>query len=225
MYRLNGQGVRAAETGGAVHHDVDVEREALWLLERAGYTARDAPGAYAIAVGLLGPDCLVKVSSKALFRGSQGELAEASGHYTIRVSASASPTRKALVTMHEIGHWHLRQIGYRGADVEELCDAIAAALIVPRTALEESLSIHGERWRCLADDFGTSETIVVLRYGEVMHRPVAVFDSRVVYIRGPRYSWPASPEGLRRLAKTTPQIKARRLGDNRRRTALIAASR
>lgn len=203
---------------------IDVEREAEWLLTRAGFTTADAPGAYAIAVGCLGDGCLAKVPSHVL-RRSHGELAKVHGRYRIYVSAAVSPARKAYVVLHELAHWRLIQLGYHGADVEALCDAISAALLVPRAPLLDAVAQHGPTWPAISADFAASQTICVLRYGEVTGVPVAVVGSGAVRIRGRSHDWPDTPAGFRALARApVPPVRADRLTDNRRRTALVAAA-
>jgi hypothetical protein len=201
---------------------LDVEREAFFILERAGFTDADAPGALAIASALLGADCVHKVHSRVL-RGAEGELAVVHGRYRIYVSSAVAPMRKAYVVLHELGHWHLKQIGYVGENVEAICDGIAAALLAPRRAFADAVEEHGARWDRLASDFAISQTIAVLRYGEVMGPPVAVVDSRRTHTRGAAWPWPTSRAEFLHLAKAGGDgIRVDRLTDNARRRALLA---
>lgn len=204
--------------------NVDVECEARWMLERAGFTTYDAPGAHAIVTGLLGPDSIRSVSGRYL-RGAHGQLARVYGRDIVYVSRALPAARAAYTALHEMGHWRLRQLGYTGPDVEAICDAIAVSLLAPHDAFRLASEEHGPAWEQLAFDFAVSQTIAALRYGEVRGTTVAVVDGAKVRIRGDSCRGPDTETGWRSLAKAPvlPFVSSR-LTDNRRRVAVAAVA-
>lgn len=199
----------------------DAEGEARFILERAGYALDDAPGAAAIVRAHLGPWAIRRVAPSNL-RFAEGELFDVHGQTRIYLSNRLSPARAAFVALHELAHFALGARKHGGPELEALCDGIAAALLCPRQAYRAAVCRHGLDWEQLALDFGTTCSVVALRYGEVVGEPLALVAPRSVRIRGAAWTWP-DERGLRRLAHHGgPGLARAVLPDDERRVVLVA---
>ena len=135
-----------------------------------------------------------------------GELRRENGAFRILCSAGQSTTRRRFTIAHELGHVLFETSGPRpprvGADLERLCDMLAAEILMPKAIFEATLersSIDGSVVRRLALTFQTSLTATVLRCAEL--RPISV-----AYIDRGRKRWSrgqakASDYRLRQLLK------------------------
>ncbi len=194
---------------------MDAEAHARLILERADYSLYDVPGARALAQRLLGPGSVEKVPARKLW-GADGEICrvDTQGKHRIFLSSDLTPTEAAFVTMHELAHWHLGLMAHGGPALEGLCDSIAAALTCPRGAFDSAVNEYGQAWGALSEDFGTSTSCIVLRYGEVRRTALALV-SRIVRVRGDEnFCWGGDSDHVRRLSK------ARRMPDGLRREVL-----
>jgi hypothetical protein len=174
-----------------------------------------------LAKRLLGETAVRLVSPDAL--PGDAALARVDGETRIYLRTGLSQTRLRFAVAHELAHWAL-DIGSASLDGEQLCDALAAALVAPRPAFHGALRDVGERYPVLADRFGTSESCIVLRWGEVTGTPTALVTPSSVRVRGGAFDWP-DEDGIRALAMAPRGAGIRRavLGDDQQRVALIAA--
>ena len=199
----------------------DPEGEARFILQRAGFALDDKPGAAVIVRAILGARAVRKAPPSAI-HGAEGELAEVEGQTRIYLSNRLGPTRAAFVALHELAHLHLGAREHGGPELEALCDAIAAALLCPRMAFRAAVCARGLDWAQLALDFGTSCSVVALRYGEVTGEPMALVAPRRVRVRGAEWTWPTE-RGIRRLARSGgPGLARTVLPDDERRVLLLA---
>lgn len=188
------------------------------ILRAAGYEDDDVPSALRLAERLLGAGCVVRVPGGGV--GAPAALAWLHGQPVIQLRGRMSPETARFLVLHELAEWWLGRGGYDGQDVEQACDAIAAALTTPRRAFRSAVASVGESYARLARAFTTTESVVALRVGEVLHEPVALVTPRNVHARGPEWGWPDA-ETVRRVARTgRPGLRRVRLGDDPRRVVL-----
>lgn len=122
-----------------------------------------------------------------------GELRRENGTFRIFCSAGQSAFRRRFTIAHELAHVLFESSGARaprvGAELERLCDMLAAEILMPRPVFEEALNqaaVDGSVIRELAARFQTSLTATVLRCVEL--RPISV-----VCIREGRMKWSRGP--------------------------------
>lgn len=112
--------------------------------------------------------------------------------YQIGVRADLSPERARLVCAHELAHWYWEEVvGFRRRGLEQRCDALGAALVAPRRAVERVFRHRGLDIPRMAADLRTTQSVALLRLGEVMGVPSALLRKhRSTIIRGPFVRWP-----------------------------------
>src|SRR5690606_20448216 len=154
----------------------DVHGAAAAILRAAGYDEDDVPGSIAIARALLGPDCIA--------RGGAASIVSLSGRTRIRIPRRHSPAEINFLVAHEVAEWWLRREGYDGEDVEDVANAIAASLVAPRRAFAAAVLEHGHDYPTLAELFCATESLVVLRIGEVTGEPIVLVAPHRVRARG-----------------------------------------
>lgn len=120
-----------------------------------------------------------------------GTLARVNGQWRIYVRKGTLPARARWIVAHEIGHWFWEtKANYRGYDIEARCDALGAALVAPAAAVTRSVA-NGQSVHALASSLGTTQSIALLRLGEVCGQAVALIrKDRSTIIRGPFVPWP-----------------------------------
>lgn len=115
----------------------------------------------------------------------------------ILVRSGIPRVRLRWAVAHELAEANLRALDYRGPDVEQVADRMAAALLAPWDRVRD---LGGESVPELARDLGLSQVAAALRQGEVLRVPLVAVGRRV-RARGPaEWAWPEEQE-LRRLAK------------------------
>lgn len=197
----------------------DIHETAAAILRAAGYDEDEAPGARAVAIGALGPGSVLRVP--CLRRPAALEYV--GGRPVILLRSRLSAEHANFLIAHELAEWWLTCEGDQGERIEEAADAIAAALVAPRLAFARAVREHGHDYPTLAALFCATESLIVLRIGEVTGEPIALVAPHRVRARGEAYEWPTEPE-LRRVAKTDrpppPGLARCRLTDDARRVAL-----
>jgi hypothetical protein len=116
------------------------------------------------------------------------------GERRVFVRRGTPGPRARFLIGHELAHVVHDRAGYVGEDLERRCDALGAALAVPRRAYLRALSIADANIRKLAALLGTTESVAVLREGEVRGRPVAVVRRHGAIVRGDAFVWPVRLE-------------------------------
>ncbi len=123
---------------------------------------------------------------------SEGALARVRGEWRVFVRRGMSPERQRWVAAHELGHWWWEhEMGYSGSDLEARCDALGAALVAPAAIVRASTAKHSGDVVAIARDLKTTQSVALLRLGEVLGEPVALLRRRrSTIIRGRFVSWP-----------------------------------
>lgn len=182
----------------------------------AGLTTERPAEPIELAERILGEGSVRFVPCHAL--PGRGAVARVRGRWGIFVVAQTPEPVRRFIVLHELAHVVLG----KGA-TEQQCDSLAAALLAPRQAFLSALREHGDRLPALARTFGTSQSCVGLRLGEVTAQPTALVCPGSVKIRGASYCWPSEPN-LRELAQRQriPGLRKARLSDDRSRAVLRA---
>lgn len=166
----------------------DIEGDADALLRSAGLETDEAPDLRRLCVALTG-----SAPEEARIR-HESELAPVNGTWRVFVRRGLLRGRARWLVGHELAElWH-RRAGYQGGDVEARCDAMGAALAVPRGAYLRALRVVGDDLRKLARALDTTESVVALRDGEARGRPVALLRPGGTIVRGVEYGWPRDLE-------------------------------
>lgn len=193
----------------------------------------EVEGIAAAVVSLAGVDDAARVSPVQVAKGlgvpvirgaiirAGACLATLNGVRTICVRRGAVGNELRWLVAHELGHLALERERYVGEDVERLADAIAAAIIAPRRAVQRARREIGPAFVELGAAFGATPTSAALRWGEVTGEPVAVLaPARPVRVRGDEWGWPPD---VARLAKGRVPVGLVRAGLGDRRVALRVA--
>lgn len=198
-----------------------VEGAARRLYELAGADVDQPMWTPKLARLVLGVGCIQWADASKM--RSEGSLVRIGDRYRIYVRKNLPPERLSHVIGHELGHWICKQDGYRGPDLEAVCDAIGAALVAPKPAFHAALRALGvDNLPGLAKVFTASQSLVALRAGETTGRPMALVAPSTVRVRGDEFAWPATEE-IRQLAtRSRPGLKRTKLTDEPRRVMVAA---
>lgn len=192
----------------------DVHGTAAAILRAAGYDEDDVPGSIAIARALLGTDCIVRGAGAAA-------AVSLAGRPRIRLPRRRSPVEINFLVAHELAEHWLRREAYQSEHIEDVANAIAASLVAPRCAFARAVREHGHDYPMLAALFCATESLVVLRIGEVTGEPIALVAPHRVRTRGQlSFQW-GSEQDVRELARSQrPGLRKTRLRDDPRRVAV-----
>jgi hypothetical protein len=194
----------------------DIERISQDIYGRAGLSSDEPAPPTALVKSVLGTDAIRLVPRHAL--PGDGAVARVGDTWRIYLVAQAAEPVRRFVMLHELAHVVLGK-----SATEEDCNGLAAALLAPKRAFLRALEAAGARLPALARTFGTTQSCVGLRLGEVTEQPTALVAPESVRFRGAAYGWPSAPR-LQELAagKQFPGIRKARLSDRRERTVLRA---
>lgn len=103
----------------------------------------------------------------------------------VRPGLESQPARVAFAVAHELGEYILWDASYEEPDVEQVANALAAALLMPREAFSRAYAFHGHDVAALAEEFCAPQGAAALRIGEVSDDPVALVTPRRVHRRDP----------------------------------------
>lgn len=146
------------------------------------------------------------------------------GKVTVVVRPSVPEGYLPWYICHELGHELLDRVGYVGEDVEACADYIGAALVLPAACVSAVYRAEGFAPRVLAELSGGTQTLGVLRFGEVRRIPLVAV-AQVIRVRGPEnFVWPEE-ETLRtwaRARRVRPGLRKIAITDQRGRVALVA---
>lgn len=193
---------------------VDEEGEAGSLLATAELTDLDGPTPMAeLCRRLLGVSPRwASLSTEARVVGSQVLLRRGLPH-----------ARARWLIGHEIAEWHLARLNYRGEDIERVCDRIGAALAVQRPAFRAAIrSIGRHAVHELARRFATTQSLALLRVGEVTGRPVALLRWPEPIYRGDPFEWPRTSALRRALDEGRAAVHPVAICDEPNRVGLMA---
>ena len=117
-------------------------------------------------------------------------MARVHDRFQVWVRAGTAPARARWLVGHELGEWWYRDLRLPNRDKEQLCDAFGAALILPAPLFRRGLERFGLDLPVLASRLKTTQSLTLLRYGEVTGCPVALLRPRWATVRGSGRRWP-----------------------------------
>lgn len=198
---------------------IDIESEAVRLLEAHGFDPADPPSAEVLAAAVVGA---ANVVTRSMFARSRYIPARDA----IEVRAGLSSYARQWALAHELAERILSRGCWSSEIVEQFADAIAGALLVPAPLFRAGLRACGRSLPRLSQAFGVSQSVVSLRLGEVTGSPLALVTRQRVHIRGDMWGWPAERD-LRRLAIATvlpPEVERVVLTDSRHARVMLVAA-
>lgn len=194
--------------------DVDGDCGAIYSMARAEL---DAPPSIATLVRRL-----LGVSPRLVSMKTEASLAMVEGQPRIFVRRGTRPTRARWLAGHELAEWWYARVGYRGEDIEERCDALGAALVIPRPAFVRAWRTYGDDPAEIATALDTTQSLALLRLGECIGTPVVLLRPGGPIVRGSEFVWPCEAE-LRRAAKIgRPGLRKVQMTDEPPRVGLFA---
>jgi hypothetical protein len=133
--------------------------------------------------------------------------------------------RAIFVWLHEAAHIHYDLAGLREDPeiVEAMCNALAAALLAPRAAFRLAIFETGYDVPAIADAFRTTQSVALLRIGEVVGNPVVLLRPPTPIVRGADFAWPPERELARVVKSPPPGVASIRIADETKRWGLLAA--
>lgn len=154
---------------------------------------------------------------------AQAELVRIDSVWVPFVRRGTPAPKARFLVGHEIAHWFYRRIGYRGLDLEARCDALGAALVVPRPVMLQVLERVGDDVTKLAAKLKTTQSLALLRRSEVTERPGAIVRAAGPIVRGAPCTWPV-PLELRRVERARhPDLRKIPIRDEPLRVGVVAA--
>lgn len=202
----------------------DLETLAVELYERGGRDDAEPVFVPRLVRDLWHDPAGVQVVPRHALRFSPAVLAWRNGKPRIYLRAGLSPEDMNFLCGHEFAHWAMRQEGARfatEADEERAADYLGAALVAPRRSVHAALREVGEEPEALASALQSTQSLAMLRVGEVTGRPLALVRPGVVRVRG-GWEWPGE-DTIRRWATRSPpeNVRKRPITDAPRRVALL----
>jgi hypothetical protein len=186
------------------------------MYRRANAGADQVLSPLALARKLYGPSTVQWVRNQI----APGECGRTEDQVYIGLRAGLPMTIARHLCGHELGHLELGMRGSGEPDIELACDYIGAAIMTRRRPFARRACGRERDFKQLALDFGSSETLVALRIGEVLRLPVAVVAPHVVRARGDA-QWPDEQRVREFARKGAAGLSRVRLTDDRRRVALV----
>lgn len=150
--------------------------------------------------------------------GPEGRYVEG----VVRLRRGLSDARARHRIGHELGHLFYERVEYVHEDLEERCDLFGAALCMPRRSVRVALRAVGHRVHGLAAHFGVTQSVSLLRIGEVTGRPVCLFCFSGPIIRGADFAWPSTSALVAALRRGRADVHPVRISDEPDRFGLMA---
>jgi len=129
-------------------------------------------------------------------------------------------TKAREAVCHELAE--VAHAGYCGADIEARCDTLGAMLLAPRGAFRRAVTRLGHRVHELAKVFCCSQSLALLRVGEVTGRPVMLLTPRGQLARGDAFGWPSTSTLVRALRDGRSRVHPLQITDAPDRWGLMA---
>jgi hypothetical protein len=123
---------------------------------------------------------------------------------------------------HELSHWWLDRIGYRGLDLEERCDALGAMFAAPRETFLRVIKVVDHAVYDLANTFGITQSVAMLRVGEVTGRPVLLLRWAGAIVRGYEFGWPSISTLVRLASEHRESVHPLKIRDEANRVGFMA---
>lgn len=197
----------------------DVEGDADLLLRLARIDDEDVVDVLALARHRT-------MTGRGIFRSRTGPESYLSGwgdDTQVCIRAGLLPERARWLVGHELAELHYRRIGYVGEDREARCDALGAALVAPRRAMRRAIREHAHRVHSLARELQVTQSLALLRLGEVDQRPVLLDRPGGVIVRGRDFVWPSGPGLARAILRGGDGCHPCPIRDEEGRRGLMAA--
>lgn len=121
------------------------------------------------------------------------------GRQILRVHRMLPPAVQREKICHELAEWRANTTSRAFASLglrEMWCNAVAARLLCPTPAFKLGVREFGHSVRRLADAFGSTQAMSLLRIGEVTGRPVLLLRP-VPVARGQVFVWPSRMKDAR----------------------------
>ena len=146
--------------------------------------AESVPNVRTLCVRLLGvPPRLADMSQEA-------RLEAYDGRPRILVRAGTSPARARWLACHELAHWWLLQSGQEDTrDAETQASILGAAIVAPRDVVVRAYKLHGTNTIWIARALCTTQSLALLRLGEVGLLPSGLVGSGKMILRGQAERW------------------------------------
>jgi hypothetical protein len=195
-----------------------IEGLAVSFYERLGLDPADPVDTFQLARKLLGAGAIVRGTSLA---GLAAKIFTVNGERRIAVNRKLDFAYAQHAVGHELGHVVCDEEGYRGEQLEQVCDAFGAAVMAPLPAVRAMLRAFGRDHVAIADEVCTTQTWAALRVAECLGIPRAIITPRRVYVRGPEeFVWGPDDSLWRLVRIERPGITKVRLTDDPRRVVL-----
>jgi hypothetical protein len=177
-----------AHSSSVTNEDLaDVEGDAALLLREARIEDDEPVPVAKLCRSLIGEGPMLTRS------GPEACCIRVRERWRVCVRSFVAPARARWLVCHELAEYHYARTGYRGADVEARCDALGAALVVPRRLMLSAMGVHSHRVHSLARSLGVTQALALLRVGEVSGRPVMLERRPGVRLsRGEEFIWAES---------------------------------
>lgn len=215
-------------------HPADLYGLALDLYRLTSSDPADPPRPKALVVRLFGRSAIrldpnrLRVQDALLVKAEvrrDGEMPPG-GSFLLYHRRHLSPEALNWAIAHELGEWLLKRANVVDEHIEHLADALAALILAPNQAFLAVYRSEGANLPLLAQVFGTTESCVGMRIGEVLGTPTALLTPShpQLRLRGDEYGWPPRGELRRCVASGAlpPQVRLHRLKDDPRRILLLA---
>lgn len=195
---------------------------------RAGFDPSVPACTMRLASTLWRDPAAVQVAPATVLRRSSAVLARVHGQRRIYIRRGCAPQDFRFLVGHELAHAVYADEGVTFAteDAEEsACDALAGALVAPRHAFRAAVAKLGDDVEQMALTFGTTESLCLLRLGEVTGRPLALVRPGRVRTRG-EAAMPDDETIVRWARGKAPAgwVRSARVDGERRRVSLVFAA-
>jgi hypothetical protein len=174
----------------------DIETRALAFL--AQYGIRDDRPIDVELLALRATGCRVREVSQQ----EEAKLRHVNGLPVLQARPGLKATRARWLAGHELGELYLLRTGLVVEDKEEWCDAFGASVVAPRRLVLALIEEHGHSVYTISHEAGVTQSVALLRIGELTGRPVALLRGGFspTLIRGDFYAWPDAA-GMLALAR------------------------
>lgn len=177
--------------------------------------------------GMEPEQCLIDLCQAATGSEPIFEARETEGHWDgglVRLSVDLHPRRARHVLGHELGHvWLEREGRFVPPNIEERCDVFGAILNMPRAGVRHWLKQNGHAFVQLAEFFGVTQSVALLRIGEVTGRPVMLLRERGPIVRGFDFGWPSRSPVQLALGRGREVVHLVQVRDEPQRVGIMAS--
>lgn len=143
-------------------------------------------------------------------RGPEARLVEG----VVQLRRGVPDERARQKVTHELGHIVLARAEHPpGPLLEAKCDLFGAAACMPRSEVRSVLREVGHRVHVVARHFGVTQSVSLLRIGEVARRPVMLRYPGGTIVRGAPIAWPSLSTIRRELERGSSTVHPVRISD------------